>query len=208
MAEDRNDMLMKFVRSNGQALDAECQAARNPSDDLIRDFADGKYFEVEDFGFGAGLDDDDVPKEYAPPPAAETGKDPPKYAPKPFKLKYARFMKAGAKGSRGYPVDIEAIEFTRLMDQGSTLFFQDLCALKTFESATLLKRRAVGSGGGLQTYLRMDFTDVLMIGLDWDEGETVKEKYKFICRGVDVQYRPQASDGSLGAPVPGGWPQK
>ncbi len=204
MAEDRNDMLMKFVRSNGQGLDGECAAQLNAADDLADDFVRGKFFEIEDFGFGAGLDDDDSPKE----PAAPEGQKPAKPAPKPFKLKYARFMNSPGKGSRGYPVDIDDVTFSRLMDRGSTLFFQDLCGIKTFESATLLKRRPVGSGAGMQTYLRMDFMDVLVIGLNWDEDERgVKEKYKFICRGVMVQYKPQNSDGSLGAAIPGGWPQ-
>jgi hypothetical protein len=30
-------------------------------------------------------------------------------------------------------------------------------------------------------------TDVLVIGVDWDSGDVVKEKCKFICRGVKVQ---------------------
>ena len=207
MAEDRNDMLMKFVRSNGQSLDAECQAAINTNDDLTNDFVGGKFFEAQEFGFGAGLDDDDMPK---PPPSPQVppGKTAPPATPQPFKLKYARFMNAAtSKGSHGYPVDIDTITFSRLMDRGSTVFFQDLCGLKTFEMATLVKRKMTGSAGGLQTYLRMDFIDVLMIGLDWDEGDVIKEKYKFICRGVMVQYKPQASDGTLGAAISGGWPQ-
>jgi hypothetical protein len=35
-------------------------------------------------------------------------------------------------------------------------------------------------------FLRIDFTDVLVIGVDWDSGDVVKEKCKFICRGVKV----------------------
>ena len=181
-------------------------AALNGSDDLTEDFVRGKYFEIESFEFGAGLDDDDTAKE-PPAPAVEPGAKPPKATPKPFKLKYARFMNAGAKGSRGYPVDIDSITFDRLMDRGSTVLFQDMCALKTFESATLVKRRSTGTAQGLQTYLRMDFLDVLVIGLDWSDGEAIKEKYKFICRGVMVQYKPQGSSGLLGAAIPGGWPQ-
>jgi type VI protein secretion system component Hcp len=205
MAEHHNDLLMRFVRSNGQELEAECSASINANDDLTDDFVRGKFFEVQEFGFGAGLDDDEAPKE-PPEPKVEPGKKPPKTAPKPFKLKYARFMKSGK--SRGYPVDIDEISFTRLMDRGSTVFFQDMCDLKTFEQATLVKRRTVGSAQGLQTYLRMDFTDVLLVGIEWEEGElTITEKYKFICRGVMVQYKPQNSDGSLGAAIPGGWPQ-
>ncbi len=204
MAEDRNDMLMRFVRSNGQALDAECTAQLNPNDDLVDDFVRGKFFEVEDFGFAAGLDDDEMPKEIK---VESDGHEPKKTAPKPFRLKFARWMRAGPNGARGYRADVDTVEFTRLMDRGSTLFFQDLCGVKTFESATLVKRRATGSEQGMQSYLRIDFTDVLLIDLDWSEADNVKEKYKFICRGVLVQYKPQGSSGALGAAIPGGWQQ-
>lgn len=175
MELNRNDMLMKLVRSNGQALDAECSASIASSDDLMDDFAAGKFFEIVEFAFGAGLSD--------------TGN-------------------ADAKPSAGrkYPVDIEAVSFTRPMDRGSTTIFADLCGLKTFDSATLVKRCVVGDEKGMHAYLRIDFTGVLMIGLDWEEDEVVKETYKFVCRGVSVTYRPQNRDGSLGAAISGVWP--
>jgi hypothetical protein len=79
------------------------------------------------------------------------------------------------------------------------------CNSKSFASATLIKRKAAGTDTSGHAFLRIDFKDVLVIGLDWDSGDVVKEKCKFICRGVKVQYKPQTSDGSLGAAVPGTW---
>ena len=69
----------------------------------------------------------------------------------------------------------------------------------------MIKRKAAASNVSGHAFLRIDFTDVLVIGVDWDSGDVVKEKCKFICRGVKVQYKPQTSDGSLGAAVPGTW---
>ena len=66
----------------------------------------------------------------------------------------------------------------------------------------------IGQDSGPKAYLRIDFTDLLITELDWDEGEVIKEKYKFVCRGVKMQYKPQASDGTLGSAVPGIWPKK
>ena len=79
------------------------------------------------------------------------------------------------------------------------------CDSTSFSSATLIKRKAASTSVSGHAFLRIDFTDVLVIDVDWDSGDVVKEKCKFICREVMVQYKPQKSDGSLGAPVPGTW---
>jgi type VI protein secretion system component Hcp len=50
---------------------------------------------------------------------------------------------------------------------------------------------------GLQGYFRIDFTDVLLTDLDWDDGDTIKETAKFVCRQIQIQYRKQNWDGRL-----------
>jgi type VI protein secretion system component Hcp len=89
------------------------------------------------------------------------------------------------------------------MDRASPLLFQMCCDSKSFTSATLVKRKAAGSDLSGHGFLRFEFTDVLVIGVDWDSGDVVKEKCKFICRGMTVKYRPQTLNGSLGPAVPG-----
>ena len=46
-------------------------------------------------------------------------------------------------------------------------------------------------------FLKIKFSDVLIIGLDWDDGDMINETCKFICRGFDLFYRRQNDDGSL-----------
>ena len=52
------DLLMKFVKGS-DAIDAECQTTVDSKDDLLHDFKTGKFFEVDEFNFGVGLEDDD-----------------------------------------------------------------------------------------------------------------------------------------------------
>jgi type VI protein secretion system component Hcp len=118
----------------------------------------------------------------------------------------------------GYEVDFEPFSFSKRLDKVSPLLFQMSCNRDSFASVTLVKRKLIGatntakSGAtasqvSSQAYLRFDFTDVLVIGLDWDadDEEEMKEKCKFIARGVTVQYRPQMPDGTLGDIIPGQW---
>ena len=52
------DLLMKFVKGS-DAIDAECQTTVDSKDDLLHDFKTGKFFEIDEFNFGVGLEDDD-----------------------------------------------------------------------------------------------------------------------------------------------------
>lgn len=123
-------------------------------------------------------------------------------------------------GSRqgGYEVDFEPFSFTKRLDKVSPVLFQMSCNRDAFASVTLVKRKLIGATNSArsgataslvssQAYLRFDFADVLMIGLDWDadDEEEMQERGKFIARGVTVQYRPQLPDGTLGDIIPGEW---
>jgi type VI protein secretion system component Hcp len=191
----KSEILMRLVQSSGEAISAECRATLNAPDDLMTGFTAGKYFQIEDFSFGVGLADSNEQT------AAKPG------APQ---LDFAKWRgePAGRGGSTEYQLDVEPVSFTRLMDQASTVLFDACCQSQTLQSGTIVSRRSLGDDKGAKAYLRIDFTDVLIIGLDWDEGDVVKEKYKFVCRGVKMQFKPQASDGTLGAAIPGVWPKK
>ena len=45
----------------------------------------------------------------------------------------------------------------------------------------------------LRGYLRIEFYDVMLTELNWDDDETVKEKFKFVCRRAKVQYSVETS---------------
>ena len=94
--------------------------------------------------------------------------------------------------TKKYPVDLEPFTFSRQMDQASPLLFEMCCNSQSFASVTLIKRKAAGTDVSGRAFLRIDFKDVLVIGVDWDSGDVVKEKCKFICRDVEIQY--QAAD--------------
>ncbi len=217
MAEDFNDLLMMFVGPKGP-VEADCLVEVSPGDDLTRDFKQGHYFELQDFDFSVGLEDTDAKALAAK--NAQQGKTPPTtHAAKSKKdakgkdgdeektkanfsqWRYPDPTKSGAK----YPLDLQPFSFTRSMDRASTTFFQNCCDAKVFKSATLVKRTIVGGTGGMKAFLRIEFKDVLIIGLDWDDGEVVKEQCKFITRGVKVYYKFQSAEGALSAVKPGFW---
>ncbi len=185
------DLLMKFVKGS-DAIDAECQTTVDSKDDLLHDFKTGKFFEIDEFNFGVGLEDDNSASEKRNPAGASHS----------HRTRFSNWLRGETKS---YPVDLEPFTFSRQMDQASPLLFEMCCDSKSFASATLIKRKAAGSDVSGRAFLRIDFKDVLVIGVDWDSGDVVKEKCKFICRGVKVQYKPQTADGTLGAAVPGNW---
>jgi hypothetical protein len=58
----------------------------------------------------------------------------------------------------------------------------------------------VHSGGksGLPVgYMRIEFETVLITGVDWSDGDLVKEKIEFICRKMSIKLRKQADSGDV-----------
>ena len=177
MASKGSDILMKVVRG-GAAVLAEAQSVflgDMKADKLLTGFEAGRFFELTDFSFNVGGSGTSHP---GPPQA---------------------------KGADNI-VDMEPVSFTRLMDQASMSLFEALVAAETLDSITVVKRKASGTDHSGEVYLRVDFTKALLTQMEWDDDElSVEEKWKFICREVKMQFRPQRDDGSLGAIVSGGW---
>ncbi len=209
MAEGaKGDLLMKFVQSNGEGVKAEGTAVLKKDDKLLFDFWPGKFFEIEEFGLGLTIEDSEAGKNALNAVSSKDGGG--GAAAALHKPKFATWRDFKKKSRNDiaeidYPVVLEPFSFTRLMDKASPIFFQNCCNSVSFDSATLVKRKVTGASLVLQAFLRIDFSNVLIIGLDWDDGNVVKEKCKFICRGVTVQYRQQAHDGSLGAARSAEW---
>jgi type VI protein secretion system component Hcp len=194
------DILMQIFGPKG-AIAGEGQSTIDMSDPLQNDFVAGQFFEVDDFDFGIDVVDTDS----ASAPGDKT-KD-----PKDTK-KTGRFSKwiqgtmvTTGQGSSGrvYPIEMEPFSFSRKFDLASPTLFQNCFLTKPFVSATVVMRKTGGIGTkvGNIAFLRIDFTDVLIIAIDWDGGEQVKEKCKFVCRTVKVQYAQQKSDGTAMSPV-------
>lgn len=217
---DSSDVLMMFEISAGSKLAAEAKAAfyssaSGTTDDLMNGFEVGYFFEVESFDFGVGVTDSEGEK---PGGGAESkgggnalhgdkgrSDGSPKEV-KPSGPKFAKFIypPGGRVQKLNYPIDVQPFSFTRQLDKASPILFDQCANLKPFKSAALVKRKFTG-GQIHEVYLRLDFKDVLVVGVDWDDGEFVKEKCTFVCREIMVTYKPQQNDGTLGSPLSGQW---
>jgi len=208
MAEHNIDILMMIVKA-GQAIKAECSAVIDPKDNFMDGFSRGKFFQVDDFDFGISLTDSDE--------TAKTGKNttlvqgngttsPVQAAPRG-----GRFSKwVQGQGATNYTIEMEPFGFTRQIDSASIPLFYSCFGTKSFDSAAVVLRKAgglqnVSSGLSAVPYMRIDFKQILIVSIDWDGGEIVKEKCKFVCRQVAVKYRQQLHSGEAGDPLGGDW---
>jgi type VI protein secretion system component Hcp len=215
MAGDADfDTLMMLV-SGGQPISAESMATIDPKDtDMMLGFQVGKYFEIEDFELGIDLTDTDSQATQTTNPQNQQGNQ--QGNNKNTAMRFSKWIQGmnvtALHGSNGqmYPVQMEPFGFTRQMDCASPVLFQNCFQTKPFDQAVVVKRkRGVNSAIDLGTsyvhvpYLRLEFTGVLLISADWDGGDQMKEKYKFVSQTVVVKYRQQKHDGSRGAVVGG-----
>ena len=221
MAQQDNstDLLMRFVL-NGVALEAESsselEVKGRSRDPLLEGFQKGRMFEVTSFTFGTGIkDDDDGAQPGAAGKAGNTaqggnqgGNQGSNQTGRAGKSALGSFKKwrsgNGGRGSK-YPADVHPVTFNRMIDRASSTLLQNCINRKTYDVATLVKRKAAGGPAAGEAYLRFDFQGVLMVGIDWDADDLVKEKCTFICRKVILQYKPQLPDGSLGSAIQGSW---
>ncbi len=214
---------MKLEDDKGP-IEAESQSLVSKDDEFTKDFERPMYFDVEEFEFDVGIEDDDdsdsssssssTSSSSSSSSSSRTGsgntsakKDDKK---KKGKSRFARWLGSQRNlKTDPYPVDMQPFEFTRQFDWASPLLFQ-LCANSTsLKSATLVQRKA----GGLQNtdsinpcFLRIDFTGVLLIDVSWDISDSIiKEKIKFICQQIQVQYRVQNEAGEMYATISGNW---
>jgi type VI secretion system Hcp family effector len=205
------ELLMRFAIGT-QAIDGESQADVANDDTLMTDFVPGKFSDIEDFSLGMDLDE----KTSAPVIVSPSSSGPPaarSLAPAALsttghsRTRFAQWLD-GMKAKDAYAVNFEPFSFTKQFDKASPTLFEMCCNSKSFGSISLVKRKLIGtSDREVETYayVRINFVDALIVGLDWDVGEAVKEKCKFIARRVMIKYRQQLTDGTLGAQIPGEW---
>lgn len=198
------DILMKLEDSKGP-IKAESQSRLSNTDDFTSDFKRGMFFDVEEFDFDVSLNDNDD--------GGGDGDDDKEDKKKKKKKKGGHFARwlGGTRNLKddGYPVEMQPFQFTRQFDVGSPTLFQ-LCANSVpLKSAAMVQRKSGGAqntSGISECFLRLDFIDVLLTTVSWDISDAIlKEKVKFVCRSISVQYRAQNEDGSLNPPVYGEW---
>ncbi len=191
MAERSPVDIVMMLKAGGTAIEAESQSAVDGETGWTDDFTAGKYFEIEDFDFGINVVDSDSPE------TKGTGKEEAGRS-KPKSGRFSKWVQgltvATGQGAGGtlYPVEMEPFSFTRQIDSASPLLFKNCFKTIPFDSGAVVMRKAGGLGatsdGTGLAFLRIDFTSVLFVAIDWDAGEVVKEKCKFVCRSVKVKY--------------------
>jgi type VI protein secretion system component Hcp len=194
---------------NGNPIAAESttdvlSSQRSPNP-LLRGFKQGYMFEVDSFSFKAGTIDD----------SKDEDDDDSKNNDKKNQKKKKNTLGASAKPggyqeyrsgkAHKYPVDVQPITFTRSIDAASSMLIQNCIDCTSYDSATIIKRKATGGIATGEVFLRLDFIGVLVTKISWDNDDQVKESCEFIARSVTVSYRPQLPDGTLGAIVSGFW---
>lgn len=179
------------------------------------------FFEITEFGFEAELsegEDEASSKGPPPPPLPSSFQS----RPNAHGLALPKPAGAGANGKSGpemsfkkwrsavgdeyrkilYPTEFRNFSFKRLIDGTSPVFFEACCYAWIFSKAVMVKRVSRGyvdekspvSGIG---FLRLEFSDVLITDLKWNDGEVVTEECECICRGFKAEYKPQRSSGAL-----------
>ena len=211
------DLLMVLKDRDGNLIDAESTVVWDKTDKtMMAWFEAGKVFELEDFGFGVALEDtenlgmeDDDETETGSGTRAPTGGEtsgavslPVVKPPRKSKARNAKFRgyvenDVEQKGSK-YPVTLEEITVSRQLDKASTVLLKKCLNQEPLGSCALVRRKFTGNQKYHEAFLRLEFQEPLIVSVEWEDGDIVKEKLKFVCRGVKAAYRPQKADGTLG----------
>jgi len=215
MAEATVDVLMKVVGPKGPfEAESYTQFKTRPVMDLLRQgFTPGQFCELREFSFAAGVGGS--MSKHSKKKRKEEAKAVSSTAPERELTDLQKMRKIRGdqinkqeKGNQGEDVDMQPVEFTRVMDSMSTQLFQALVGCETLESISVVKRKATGSANSGDCYLRLDFSKVLVTNLDWKVGESahvILESCTFIYRKVMIRYRPQRPDGTLDVAIQSEW---
>ena len=225
------DILMKIRKEgNYMGVPGETGVVIDKSDELSRDFTQGKFLQIKDFKFGVSLVDKSTPM----PTQAQmqklvqlSGRSGNGGTEKDDKEKddlsitvdgrFKKFMEEGITRigqNRVYPVTFDEVVIRRLIDSSVTGLLSNCFQRKIVEEISILQRKTIGQAnasaghGGPSAvvshagFLRIDFKGVLITDmiLSLDE-TTLLETTKFVYREVGMRYRPQNNDGTLGSTI-------
>lgn len=137
-----------------------------------------------------------------------------KMKPRPFDISDWGFsitqkvnMGSATGGAGAGKVEFDEFTITKVVDKSSPSFFAALCTGGHFETVTLMMRKSgavKGASGGI--FLKFDFKMVFCTGVDWSHDEEAPtETLTFQFGALQVSYKKQNKDGSLGAELTGAW---
>jgi type VI protein secretion system component Hcp len=212
MDQSKTDLVMKFVQKGipvwaESTLDIE-------NDDLMKEFTKNadydfftNFFDVSNFEMSLALKDEDQSNK---PASAQSKLAAPNAKGKANSAgPYARWRSATPQQYPDikFPLEFDKFSFQRIIDFASPVFFESCCTSTEFDSAVLVKRVSQGgSDVSAKGFLRIDFTKVLIIAVNWDDGDLITEKCDFICQGMTVTYKHQKADGSFAGTHHAQWP--
>ena len=109
-------------------------------------------------------------------------------------------------GAGAGKVTFNPFSVTRSIDCSSTKFFTASCAGTPFKTVSLGLRKSSGTAAAGTFFLRFDFKLVAVKTINWaHDDESPKETIEFEYGGLQVRYAQQKPDGSMQAPIVGGW---
>ena len=108
----------------------------------------------------------------------------------------------GGGGGAARP-DFKDLSFTMLVSKASPQLFIACASSKHFKNATLTVRRATK---GEPEYLTIRLDDVVVTSFaEVGTGEALEEAVSLGFRRIELEYRQQSPQGTLGAPVKAAW---
>ena len=204
MDQNKTDIIMRFVQK-GRPVWAEGALELTPDDPMTSDFKSATYddysnfFQVTKFDFGFKLDGNDEGVSTFSQQKTQGGSA--KTSGSKGDFYRWRSAKEGEYRNIKYPLEFDVFNFSRIVDAASPVFFKSCCNTISFDKAVLVKRLAQGDLAGVSRpslgYLRIEFTEVLIIKLEWNDGDVIEEECSFICREFDLTYKQQMVEGAL-----------
>ena len=186
-------LLLMWIKKDSSylAADGECTIEFDPKEQFLGTLKQDKAIEIQSFGFGISLMDTSASKD-----VGEDGK----------LESVGKFQKyiLGTLGTERYPISLDEVRIERQIDKSSPVLMKYCFETTSVKTITIVKFKNSGSNSKYpyEGYLRVDFTDALISDLSWSTSDgLVKEEFKFVYRTVEVQYRPQNNDGSMGDTV-------
>jgi len=95
-------------------------------------------------------------------------------------------------GAHPYSAKIDEFSFTRRIDKSSITLFDYCCKQKSFAFASMVKRRSAPVAGSDlpegQSYLRLDFKDIVISSLKWNDDDVIEESCTFHAKKMRSVY--------------------
>jgi len=102
---------------------------------------------------------------------------------------------SGKAGLSAGKVSISSFNVMKKTEMSSCTLFQACCAGQHFAKATVVMRKATGTGGKQATFLQYDFTDVMVESVQWSGSsggdDTPTESVSFAFGVVAITYNKQ-----------------